>query len=379
MPRPRILRYGLLLVLSMAAVWLLAPEGTPPAYAEPVFAVNSGYSCAQCHVNRTGGGMRTPFGSVYGQTTLPSRLLKWGEKKNLLPANPDARFAYGGDARFAYLYVQSDDYEDISSFEVNEANVYGEVRLIPRQLSLYADVTLGPGGTSSRELFALVPFRGLNGYVKLGKFLPPYGWRLPDDDSFIRGPMGFAFSAPDLGIEVGIEPGPWSVHLAAVNGNSGIGDNNRSKKLTLLAMRRFGWAQIGLSGAYDDVSGGNTIATGGLLAGLNFGRLTLLAEGDVRRTRQNEQLALNKSFDTYVAYGEVDLMIVRGLNLKYVHDWIDPNRSILTDRRTRQSLGFEYIPIPFVQIRAFVRHKDGPPQVPGSRDKQVDVELHLYF
>ena len=173
MPRPRILRHGLLLVLSMAAVWLLVPEGTPPAHAEPVFAVNSGYSCAQCHVNRTGGGMRTPFGSVYGQTTLPARLLKWGEKKNLLPANPDARFAYGGDARFAYLYVQSDDYEDISSFEVNEANVYGEVRLIPRQLSLYADVTLGPGGTSSRELFALVPFRGLNGYVKLGKFLPP--------------------------------------------------------------------------------------------------------------------------------------------------------------------------------------------------------------
>ncbi len=230
-----------------------------------------------------------------------------------------------------------------------------------------------------RELFALVPFRGLNGYVKLGKFLQPYGWRLPDDDSFIRGPLGFAFSAPDLGIEVGIEPGPWSVHLAAVNGNSGIGDDNRSKKLTLLAMRRFGSAQIGLSGAYDDVSGGNTIATGGLLAGLNFGRLTLLAEGDIRRTRQNEQLALNKSFDTYVAYGEVDLMIVRGLNLKYVHDWIDPNRSILTDRRTRQSLGIEYVPIPFVQLRAFMRHRDGPPQVPGSRDKQVDVELHLYF
>ena len=346
------MRYGLL-VLATVVVWMLVPVGSPPAHAEPVFAVNTGYSCAQCHVNRTGGGMRTPFGSVYGQTTLPARLLKWREEKNLLPANPDARFAFGGDARFAYLYVQSDDYEDLSSFEVLEANVFGEVRLIPQRLSLYADVTLGPGGSFPRELFALIPFRGLNGYVKVGKFLPPYGWRLPDDDAFIREPLGFAFSAPDLGIEVGIEPGNWSVHLAAVNGNASIGDDNRSKKLLLLAMRRFGWAQIGLSAAYDDVAGGNTTTTGGLLAGLRFGRLTLLAEGDLRRVRQNEILAINKTIDTWVGYVEADLMIRRGMNIKYAHDWVDPNRGILTDQRQRDSFGFEYIPIPFVQIRAF--------------------------
>jgi len=372
------MRYGLM-VLAAVVVWMLVPVGSPPVHAEPAFAVSTGYSCAQCHVNRTGGGMRTPFGSVYGQTTLPARLLKWREGKNLLPANPAARFAFGGDARFAYLYVQSDDYEDLSSFEVLEANVYGEVRLIPQRLSLYADLTLGPGGTFPRELFALVPFRGLNGYVKVGKFLPAYGWRLPDDDAFIREPLGFAFSAPDLGIEVGIEPGNWSVFLSAVNGNASIGDDNRSKKLVLLAMRRFGWAQIGLSAAYDDVAGGNTTSTGGLLAGLNFGRLTFLAEGDLRRVRQNEILAINKTIDTWVGYIEANLMVGRGMNIKYAHDWVDPNRDILTDQRQRDSLGFEYVPIPFVQLRAFVRRRDGPPQVPGSRDRQVDVELHLYF
>jgi len=362
-------------VLLAVAIWTLGPAGSLPVPAEPVFAVNSGYSCAQCHVNRTGGGMRTPYGSIYGQTTLPSRLLRWGGEKNLLPANPAARFAIGGDARFAYLYVKSDDYEDVSSFEVNEANLYGLARLLPEHLNLYVDLVLGPGGSFPRALFALVPFRPLNGYVKVGKFMPPYGWRIWDDDAFIREPLGFAFSASDLGVEVGIEPGNWSVHLAAINGNSGIGDDNRSKKLTLLTMRRLGIAQLGLSGSYDDIADGPTNSIAGLLAGLNLGRLTFLAEADARRVRQE---ALPDT-DTWVAYFETNFMIVRGLNLKYAHDWTDPDRDVETDRRQRDSLGIEYIPYPFVQLRAFARRKDGPPQVQGSRDRQLDIELHLYF
>ena len=48
-----------------------------PAPAEPAFAVRTGYRCSQCHVNRSGGGMRTAFGSLYTQTILPARLLEW--------------------------------------------------------------------------------------------------------------------------------------------------------------------------------------------------------------------------------------------------------------------------------------------------------------
>ena len=44
---------------------------SPPTNAEPSFAIRTGYSCSQCHVNRTGGGLRTPFGSLYTQTILP--------------------------------------------------------------------------------------------------------------------------------------------------------------------------------------------------------------------------------------------------------------------------------------------------------------------
>ena len=67
-------------------------------------------------------------------------------------------------------------------------------------------------GASARELFALFGFAGTSrAYVKAGKFLPPFGWRLPDDDAFIRQSSGFTYSAPDTGVEIGAEPGRWSL------------------------------------------------------------------------------------------------------------------------------------------------------------------------
>ena len=41
--------------------------------------------------------------------------------------------------------------------------------------------------------------------------------------------------------------------------------------------------------------------------------------------------------------------------------------------------GFEFIPVPFVQLRAIVRRGDGPPLVTGSRDTQIELEVHLFF
>ena len=318
--------------------------------------------------------MRTAFGSVYTQTSLPTRLLRAGGRGYLLPADPDARLGFGGDARAAYLGVSSDYSEDTSSFEIPAANVYGQLRIIPQRLSVYLDQGVGSGDSSSRELFGLLSFRKGNGYVKVGKFIPPYGWALPDDDAFIREPLGFAFSAPDNGIEAGFEPGKWSTQIAVINGNAASRDDDRTKKFTLRAARRFSRTTIGVSGA-NDLSGGTTTTWAGMFASASFGRLSLLWEEDWRRSRPDE----SPSVETWAAFVEANLLIKRGMNIKYAHDWIEPNRDVATDQRQRDSLGFEYIPYPFVQLRAFVRWKDGPPQVAGARDDQVDLEIHIFF
>ena len=362
-----------------AALVALSLTAAAPALAEPAIAVRTGYRCSQCHLNRTGGGMRTPFGSVYSQTVLPRNLLRWRAEGNLLPADPDARFAVGGDVRFQALSVTRPGLDDTFSFEIPEANVYLEGRVLPEWVSIYLDGKVGPGGAAAREVFALLSLEKWNGYVKAGKFLPPFGWRLPDDQAFIRQASGFTYSAPDTGIEVGLEPGRWTFHLAAVNGASGGGDQDRAKQISFLGARRFENSRVGLS-ASNNISDGVRTTQAGLLGGLALGRLALLAEADWAQAHQrNATTGEREISERLVGFLEADLLITRGLALKLAHDWIDPSRDVRTDARARDSLGVEYVPYPFVQLRLFVRRSDGPPQVRDSRNVQTDFELHVFF
>jgi hypothetical protein len=366
---------AVLLVSLATAIWMLGPGGATPTYAEPTIAARTGYSCGQCHVNRFGGGLRTSFGSLYAQTILSARPLRVrGEGRSLLlPANPDARFAYGGDLRVAYSALSSDDFEDTSTFEIRPSGLYGMARLFPQRLEFYADLQVGSGSVSARELFGLWSFRTGNGYVKVGRFIPHYGWALPDDDSFIRQPLGFSFAARETGIAFGFEPGRWSVHTALVNGTGGAVDDDRSKKVTFQTERRFRRGRIGLSAATDGSEGGTD--WGGLYGSVSFGRFSVLAEYDGRRRKPED----DPTVETRAAFAELDVLIKRGLLMKYVHDWMDPDLDVETDQQTRQSFGFEYYPYPFVHLRFYVRHKEGPERVPGANDDQVDLEVHLYF
>ena len=343
------------------------------AHAEPAFAVRTGYSCSQCHMNRTGGGLRTPFGSVYTQTTLPVHLLSFEEARGLLPADPGSRVGYGADARFQYQRVESDDAPDVASYEVSEANVYLEGRLIPGRLSVYIDETVGPGSASAREAFGMLGLPWGHAWIKAGKFLPAYGFRLPDDDSFIRQSTGFTYSAPDTGFELGAEPGRWSLAFSATNGAGGGSDDDRAKRVALRVERRFKMLRVGLSAADNDSAGASTTASG-VFGGGSWGRLTLLGEADRVEVESEES-----DTERLIGYIEADLLVARGVNLKYVHDWLDPDTDVETDERTRDSIGLEVIPIPFVQARLFVRIEDGPPQVVGVRDDSLELEIHLFF
>lgn len=357
-----------------AATLMLAAPATLPAFAEPAFAVRTGYRCSQCHVNRTGGGLRTAFGSLYTQTILPGKTFPYREGlPTFLPADPDARFAVGGDVRVAGIATYPDEQDDTASFEVTEANLYAEVRLLPERLSLYVDEKVGPGGASAREAFALVSFDRGRGYVKAGKFLPPYGWRLPDDAAFVRQFSGFSYQTPDTGVEIGFEPGRWSVHLAVVNGAGGGTDDNREKQVSLVGARRFRHGRVGVSASTNKPAGAK-VTQGGAFGGLHFGRLTLLGELDWREVDQAGGTA-----ERALGLFEADVLLVRGLNLKYARDWIDPDRDVSTDDRVRDSLGLEYIPYPFVQLRVFARHRDGPPQHADTGNGSVEFEVHLFF
>ncbi len=356
-----------------AAVAVALGLAAGSVWAEPAIAVRTGDACSKCHTGITGGGMRTGHGSFFGQTALPHRQWTKDEGGMVYPSFGEGRFSVGADVRGQYLYVHADG-DDTSSFEMPEANVYGEVQLATNRLSLYLDETVGPGGASARELYVLVKFAAdWNAYAKAGRILPPFGWRLPDDAAFIRQSTGYTFSAPDTGIEIGAEPGRWSLALAVTNGSSATSDVDRSKRMSLAAFWRLPKGRIGVSGSHDDTDGAATSAVG-LSGGVRVGKVSLLGEIDGVRTEDD-----TTDVGRLAALLEGNLLLTRGVLLKLSRDWLDPDRNVDTDERIRDSLGIEYIPVPFVQLRLFARWRDGPPQIAGAQDEQVDLELHVYF
>jgi hypothetical protein len=83
----------------MAARWLLASLSLAAgcAYAEPYLAVRTGLKCTQCHVNPTGGGLRSVYGDVYAQTVLPALHLDTG--KDTWTGDISSFLRLGGDLR----------------------------------------------------------------------------------------------------------------------------------------------------------------------------------------------------------------------------------------------------------------------------------------
>src|SRR3989338_4456395 len=188
------------------------------ALARPYFAVREGYKCSQCHVNRTGGGKRNDFGVIYSQTALP--MLKVGEGSFF--HNELSEFvSLGANVRLDNKTVLKKQSKETNTFTFPEGNLYLETALIKEKLALYFDENFAPTGASARETLGIWSQWPWNGYIKAGRFMLPYGWRVLDDTAFIRSRTNINYDEQDYGLEVGIEPGIFSGNIALSNGTSG--------------------------------------------------------------------------------------------------------------------------------------------------------------
>ncbi len=333
---------------------------------EPYLSVRTGFRCAQCHTNRTGGGGRNAFGSVYAQAFLPA----W--RGPFQGRSLNGVLSVGANLRLLGSGTISDS-SPRTAFRLSEANVQVEARLVADVLTVYVDEIVGPGSATTREAFVLLENLPLDGYVKAGKFLLPYGLRLPDDNAFIRQRTGFSYATPDEGVELGIEPGPLSLFLAVTNGTQGATENNDSKQITATGALIFPSFRIGGSASRNDAPGARRDVVGGF-GGFSLGRFTFLGEVDYIRDTptggaETEQLA---------AYLEGNFLAVRGLNAKVAYGFLDPNADIGENARTRMRIGLEAFPIPFFQISTFYTRLNDIPQAVTDLDR-LSVELHAFF
>lgn len=351
---------------------LLLLLASSPAAAEPYLAAREGLKCLACHVNPTGGGLRSAAGNAYAQNGLAARRIDTGE--TLWLGEVDRFLALGGDLRGGATSTDFSDAPDEDlAFAVDELRLYLDLRVIPDRLSIYFDQKLAPGNGRNLETYARLWLdRSSRYYFKAGQFYLPFGLRLEDDSAFVRQISGIGFDTPDNGLEFGLESGPWSAQIAVSNGTAGGAETNSGKQWSLRAEHvRPRW-RLGASYNFNEAETTERHLAA-LHAGLRTGPVTWLAEVDYVEDRGFPGGNLRR----WVGLIEGNWMPRRGHNLKGTIETIDPDFDAAT--QDRYSLVYEYTPFQFFQLRAGLRSYDGEALDPLQNRDFGFLELHTFF
>jgi len=353
----------------LSAVALLSLAGT--ANAEPYLAAQMGLKCASCHVNPTGGGMRTVFGNTFAQTTLAAKRL--GDDSDLWTGQLSKFFAVGGNLRADYNWEDVPHQATTNDFDVEEARAYLDFSVIPNRLSVYIDQRFAPGTATNMEANVRYWFKENTYYVKAGRMYLPFGYRFEDDNAFVRQLSGINMQAPDEGVEVGLELGSWTAQFAVSNGAGGGNEVDQGKQyVTRAEFVQSKW-RVGASALYNDTDAGGRTGVGGFGA-YDIGPVTLIGEIDYI-----DDDTINNGTKLLASLAEADWKIKQGHNLKLTYEWYDPDDDVDENEQTRMSLLYEWTPIQFMQVRAGVRFYDGIPQNDNQNRTQAFLQLHGFF
>ena len=272
------------LVRLAAAVALFAAAGA--AQAEPYLAAQMGLKCVQCHVNPTGGGMRTVFGNTFAQTPLAAKRL--GSEEDLWTGQVMKFLSVGGNARANYNYTDVPDQDSTNDFAVEEARVYLDFGVIPNRLSVYIDQRFAPGNSTNLEANIRYWITENSIYVKAGRMYLPFGYRFEDDNAFVRQLSGINMQAPDEGVEFGFETGSWSTQFALSNGTAGAPEVDEGKQITARTEYAGSVWRVGVSALSNDTDAGDRIRRGSLRR-ISAGTRHAARRGRLLRRRQHRR------------------------------------------------------------------------------------------
>ncbi|MBM3316975.1 MAG: hypothetical protein FJY75_03890, partial [Candidatus Eisenbacteria bacterium] len=271
---------ALLLALALALCCVVVVSRATPRHA-----ARYEQHCGLCHDDPSGGGKRSLYAAQY---LLPVEMVSFPpDTASLARLDPrlGENLSVGCDLRTMHHHASGGDPR---GFLQMEGNLYLAFDPDPR-VALY----VARGISGSYEVFGLARLLPAQGYLKAGRFVPPYGWRLADHTAFVREHGGFAPPAhSDVGLEAGVFPGPFSVQVAAVNGARGrLRDSDGDLAVSGLLLGRFRLAGLALAAGGSlrldpKDAAGERRSGGGPCAGLHRGRWTWVGEMDwLRRER----------------------------------------------------------------------------------------------
>jgi len=358
--------------IAPAVVVFACLVGAPMvAHGEPYLAVQNGYKCVACHVNPTGGGLRSDFGIAFAEhlmaaASLPKDVPAWtGRFGDFLRV--------GADLRASWTRTDIPRNSAQQSFDLDQIRLYANAQIVPDRVALYVDEQLAPGNASAAEAYVRLTNPGGGWILKGGRFYLPFGWRLQDQTAFVREASGVSMTTPDTGVELGLERERWSAQLDLTNGaaNAGTGTGHQITGQIVRVEQRY---RVGAAIAATQSQAGNR-RVGGLFAGIRTGAIAWLGEADFIR----DAGFAGGARSMVAGLGEADWMIRRGHNLKITAEYEDPDRAVAENQQTRWSVVYEMTPIPFVQLRFGFRRYVGIPQSTLQNRRVLFLELHGFM
>lgn len=345
--------------------------------AEPYISFKTRQTCAACHVNPSGGGMRTTYGNVYGYKQLP---VESSDENNFEFAKISDFVKFGGNFRYDFESSSNEDSsEEQKSFNVQSAQIYTEIKAGREGLSLYLDQQVSPGSALSREAMIIKRFDG-GDYLKIGKMMPSLGLRIEDDSAFIRQVTGFNFDNSDNGIEYGLVTDNALYNFFITNGANSV--SNDDDKFQFGTRAEFYLDDIRLGGAFvlnDGEQEQRQIIS--LFVGYHWRNFTLMGEVDSISLdiRNNNLNATNQDLTELVGLLELNYELGQGHNLKVTGEFHDPDDDLDEDQEVRHSIIYEYTPFSNIQVRFGYRSREAPPQQATRNIDSAFIQTHFYF
>ena len=369
------------IIAAILAAALLSPAAS---LAEPYLAVRTGLKCGVCHVNPTGGGKRTEFGSAYSQTALAAERLDPATGKAVpegaasdvavWTGKLNDHFAIGSDLRANLSGTRVPNSPSTVAFDPTRAQLYLEVKPIVDRLTIYLDERVAPGSATNRETYAMLWTADRSAYLKAGRMFVPFGLRIEDDGAFIRQATGTTFNSSDDGIEGGLELGAWSINVSVTNGAGGGTETNRGKMISSLATFVQPAWRVGASYSAN-YNGTADRRMESVFAGLRTGIVAWLASG-IYVTDDGTPTGRLTQWATLL---EGNVEVAKGHNLKLTYEYYDPNSDVKEDQRERYSVVWEYMPIQFTQFRLGARKNNGIPQNNAQNATEFFLQWHAFF
>jgi hypothetical protein len=381
-----------------AALLLL---GATPSLSTPRYSMRAGQNCLLCHQNPSGGGMRSEYAS---QSLMRERLAMscaggGGQGAEVLPSpRLGDNVVLGADMRTALL--DRTDQDTGNNFLLMQGSLYVSFELEPR-VSLYVQEEFGQGAARAFELYALGFLLPASGYVKVGRFVPAFGWKYDDHRAFTRREFVFLPAFPphsDTGVEVGFLPGPLSLQMAATNGEfASAREQNDELAWTARGELRhdFAGGHAALGGSYYQhrgTRGGATAATGedvyagGPFAGVRVGRAMWLGEFDWTHREMAAPGVSRSVFRTFTTSQELSWELIQGLDAVATYDFHDVDLDRASGAVSRIGAAVSALPRAWMGLYAgvsFYRAEDGPDlatRAGGSADAtETNVMVHLLY